>query len=243
MRHLLSAAPALVLATTGSAFGATFNLNWLNMAPTPIGSSVPNNSVYNLPGVGNVTISYAFTGSFTDNRGTNATMQNGSVVSGPDTYQWGAHETFGATNLGSTSGTWNITYTFPSLQPAGSIYLGVLGLGATTSFGGGATTATVNQNGTFLGDWSGGNNFGATQFTSGAGTFQMQNSVAGAGGQDPWWNTQLGIVRINDPISSLTVHVSQLSGDGIGLNIASVPAPGATALLGIAGVIAARRRR
>lgn len=247
MRHAIMSSTALLLAATGSAHGVVVNLNWLNMAPTPFGSSVPNGSVFNLPGAGAVTVTYSIPPGFVDNRGTNATMQNGNVVSGPNTYQWGAHETFGATYFGPggvVTAPWSITYTFTNPQPAGAIYLGVLGLGRTSSFGGGATTVTVNQNGTFLGDWSGGNNYGATQFTGGVGTFQMQNSVSGPGGQDPWWNTQLGIVQINDPINSLTVNFSHLSGDGVGLNIAAVlPAPGACALLGGAALVATRRRR
>lgn len=232
-----------VLLATSSASAALYPLTWLDMSPTAMGSSVPNNSVFNMPGVGNVTLSYSFSGTFVDNRGTNPLFQNGSVTSGSDTYSWGPHETFGATNLGNSAGTWSITYTFTNPQPAGAIYLGVMGLGRTSSFGGGMTTATVQQNGTFLGDWSGGGNYGATQFTGGPGTFQMNNSVTGAGGADPWWNSQLGVVRIDDPISSLTVNISQLGGDGIGLNIAAVPTPGAAALVGVGGMISATRRR
>ena len=97
------------------------------------------------------------------------------------------------------------------------VYVGASGMGRRRALG--ATVVTVNQNGTFLGDWSGGGNYGPTQLTGGAGVFQMQNSLTGPGGQDPWWNTPLGVVRIDDAISSLTVNFSQIRGDGIGFNI------------------------
>lgn len=64
---------------------------------------------------------------------------------------------------------------------------------------------------------------GASQFTGGAGTFSVQNSVTGAGGANPWWNTQLGVVRIDDAVSSLTVNQSLIRGDGIGFNIGFEP--------------------
>jgi MYXO-CTERM domain-containing protein len=234
------------------AAAATFNITWLDMSPVPMGGGVPNNSNYFLPGVGNVNITYNIPPFFfAHSRGTNASFQNGSVVSGPDTFQWGAHEHFGATNLNNpntglpqTGDAWSITYTFPATIPANRIYLGVAGLGRTLNSGGLESTATVQQNGTFLGDWISGNNWGATDFIPGVGMFTMRNSQAGLGGADPWWNTELGVVQINDAISSLTVDFWQLPGDGLILNIGyAVPAPGAAALLGLGGLVALRRRR
>ena len=65
---------------------------------------------------------------------------------------------------------WTITYTFPGTLAPGTLFVGVAGLGATPSFGGGTSPAQVNQNGTFLGDWSGGcGPWGPTQFTGGVG--------------------------------------------------------------------------
>ena len=64
---------------------------------------------------------------------------------------------------------------------------------------------------------------GASQFTGGAGTFSVQNSVTNAGGINPWWNTQLGVVRIDDAVSSITVYQSQIRGDGIGVNVGFEP--------------------
>ena len=71
----------------------------------------------------------------------------------------------------------------------------------------------------------------------------MQNSLTGLGGQDPWWNTPLGVVRIDDPISSLTINFSQIRGDGIGVNIAAIPEPATAALVGLGALLVARRRR
>jgi hypothetical protein len=210
---------ASALPTAGSA--ATIPINWLDMSPTAINAPVPNGSVFFVPGVGNVTVTYSIPAHWTHGRNQNPLYTVGNVVSGPDTYTWTNYEHFGtiftAGDLGPESAT--ITYTFAGTLPAGMVFVGTIGLGATTSFGGGASTTTVNQNGTFLGDYIGDVTAGASQFTGGAGTFSVQNSVTNAGGANPWWNTQLGVVRIDDAVSSVTVYQSQLRGDGIGVNI------------------------
>lgn len=242
---MLTAVAGLTISVaTVPASAALYSLNWLNMAPTPFGSSVPNNSVFNLPGVGPVTVTYNLPATFTDARFTNPSLQNESVTSGPDTYSWGPQELFGTVNGVNQTNTWDITYTFSGTLAPGTIFLGVSGLGATTNPGGGYSVATVNQNGNYLGDVNSFGTYGPTNFTPGAGVFTMQNSIIGAGGADPWWNTQLGVVQIMDPISSLTVHFSQLGGDGVGVNIAAiVPAPSEGVMLVLAGMAALGRRR
>ena len=235
-----------------SAAAATIPITWLDMSPVPMGGGVPNNSNYFLPGVGNVNITYNINNFiFNHSRDTLPFFQNGNLPVGPDNYLWDAHEYFGATNLNNpntglpqTGDAWSITYTFPGTVPADRIYLGIAGLGRTLNSGGLESSVSVQQNGTFLGDWISGNNWGATDFIPGAGTFTMRNSQTGFGGADPWWNTELGVVQINDAISSLTVDFWQLPGDGLILNIGyAVPAPGAAALLGLGGLVAMRRRR
>ena len=244
----ISAGAAVCVLVCGSTASAVnFPLQWMNQAPVAFGNPIPSGSVFALPGVGAVTVTHNVPTQFTQARTTFAGNQNGTIVNGPNTYTWGPHEEFGAVNNTPSNPIvpvpWTITYTFTGLQPGGSIYLGVSGLGRTTSFGGGASTVTVNQNGTYLGEWQPGG-FGSNQFTGGVGTFSLQNSVTGPGGSNPWWNTQLALVRIDDSISSLTVNVSHIAGDGLGMNIASVvPAPGAASVLTLAGIAGLRRRR
>lgn len=245
-RALVCAGFALA-AVASTALASNYTIDWLDMSPTLFGNSVPNNSVFFLPNVGNVTVTYSIPPAFTDGRFQNPLLLNGTVSNGGNNYSWTNHELF-ATTLQTGPDPlvpvpWRITYTFPGTMPAGKIYVGVSGLGQTTSFGGGKSTATVNQNGTFLGDWTGGGNYGPTLFNGGVGTFEMENSLTGAGGQDPWWNTPLGVVRIDDPINSLTVDFSQIRGDGVGVNIGSVPEPASLALIGLGALWIKRRRQ
>lgn len=241
------AAAACVSLLAGTASATVFTIDWLDMSPTAFGTSIPNNSNYFLPGLGNVNVTYNISGSFFHARTTEPTLQNGSIAFGPDTYQWGAHEQYGAVLQTSSDPlvpvSWDITFSFSGSVPAGSIFVGVAGLGSTTSFGGGSTVATVGQNGTFIGDEDGGNNWGATQFTGGPGTFSMQNSLSAPGGQNPHWNSALGVVRIDDVVSSITVKFSHISGDGAGVNIGYIPAPATSVLVGLGGLAALRRRR
>jgi len=181
-QHLIKNARTLavgagILGAGSTASAALTTITWLNMSPTPFTTPVATNSNYFVAGVGNVNVTYSISSDFIHGRITNPSLQNGSITSGPSTWDWGAHEQFAATPQFGPDPivpvALSVTYTFPA-QAAGAVYVGVSGLGATTSFGGGTSTATVNQNGTFIGDWISGNNWGATQFTPGVGTFSMQ---------------------------------------------------------------------
>ena len=233
MRSLKSivAPAALVISSlaglASNALAVNYPITWLNMAPTPFGSSVPNSSVFFMPGVGNVTVTYSTPAVITNTRLQNPFIISGNLSAGGNTYNWSNFEAFAT--IFTAGGNplvpeiWRITYTFPATMPAGSLYVGVSGLGQTSSFGGGASIASVNKNGTFLGDWSGaGGPWGPTQFSAGP-PFTMKNSVIGAGGADPWWNTPLGVVRIDDATNSVTIDMSQIRGDGVGVNIGYSP--------------------
>ncbi|MBK9187465.1 MAG: hypothetical protein IPM33_00775 [Phycisphaerales bacterium] len=246
------AVTGLVLScAAGSALGTNYTINWMSLAPTPIGNPPPFVGNYSLPGVGPVTMSYTAHSDFLEARQQYGPFQNGSVVNGPDTYAWANHEGLARTNWGfsgAVNSSWSVTFTFSGTVPAGQLALTVFGLGRRNPLPGetvadAMTLATVNQNGTFLGDFNP-TAVGPTDYIPGAGIFQMRNSLTGPGGQDPWWNTGMGVVRIDDAVSSLTVHFDHTSGDGVGVSLGSiVPTPGTLALLSLAGLGACRRRR
>lgn len=214
---------ALCVGIATAAEGATIPITWLDMSPTAVGSTFPSGTAFNVPGVGNVTVTYSIPGNWTSSRLLTPGYTTGSVTSAaPDTYPWTNYEQFatifgGAVPLGPVVGT--ITYTFPSTLPANSVYVGTIGLGATTNEGGGMSTTTVGQNGTFLGEFVGDVTAGASTVIDTPGTFTVQNSVTGAGGVNPHWNTNLAVIRIDDAVSSVTITQSQLRGDGVGVNI------------------------
>lgn len=116
-------------------------------------------------------MTYSIPGSYVHQRQQIPQLQYGSVTPGPDTYSWTAHEMFGATRMGPTTPIttqWQITYTFSGNVPANTIYVGAMGIGRASEPVAGDSLVTVNPNGTFLGDWSGGGNWGPTLFTGGA---------------------------------------------------------------------------
>lgn len=251
-RMLVWAALALAFAVS-SALATPYTVNWMQMTPTPFGSPPPFSSSYNLPGVGTVQMSYTGPLSdFTEARFAAPLLQNGSVAYGGDTYSWPNQETLARTNWGYSgvlNSPWQVTYTFSSSIPAGQLVLGVQGLGRRNALPGEnplgcISIASVVQNGTYFGDWTGGGNYGPTLFSGGAGSFLMMNSLTGSGGVDPWWNTGLALVRIDDPVSSLTVFFNQTAGDGLGVNLGViVPEPGTITLLVLGGLAAIRRWR
>lgn len=245
----------LALAIVGSAASAAnYSVNWMQMSPTAFGSAPAFSANYTLPGIGLVNMTYSANPFLNESRVQTPALVAGSVTSGPDTYSWTNHEQLGRVNLAGPGPnvleSWFVTYTFPSTVPAGNVVLGVAGLGRRNPTNPGETAfdttsiATVLQNGLYLGDWTNGNNWGATQYTGGVGVFSMQNSVTGNGGADPWWNTGLAVVKVMDATNSLTVRFNHTSGDGFGVNIGVLtPTPGATALLGMSGLLCARRQR
>jgi hypothetical protein len=223
-RFTLALAALMVVACAGIASATAYNITWLDMSPTPVASNFPSGSSFNVPGIGNVTVTYGIPSDWTLARGQNPSFTAGNVVNGPNVHSWTNYEyvatIFTTGGLGPVVGT--ITFTFPTTLPAGSVYVGTIGLGRTSDDGTGASgvsTTRVLQNGTFLGDYVGDPTFGASSFANGPGFFAVQNSQTGPGGQNPWWNSQLGVVRVEDAVSSITVFQTALRGDGIGVNV------------------------
>jgi hypothetical protein len=214
---VLLIAVLISVACATSAMATT--ITWLDMSPVPLNTTPPNNSVYNVPGIGNVTVTCSIPANFTIARQAGAGFTAGNIgATETDQLRVVLHDLHDGPDP-LVPLTWSITYTFPTLLPGNSVYIGSIGLGKTTSFGGGASIYTVNQNGGFLGDYTDGGPWGPTMCISGGGTFSLQNSVSGSGGLNPWWNTPLGVVRIVDNVSSVTVQCSQIRGDGIAVNI------------------------
>ncbi len=251
MKRMLAVAGLVLAASSTSALASTYNVDWLQMAPTPFGTAPPTNGSYNLPGVGTVQMTYAAHSDFIEARSAIPQLVAGSVNYAGDTYNWTNHEEFARTNWGFSgvlNTSWSVTYTFPGTVSAGEIILGVQGLGRRDPLPGEnpadcISVATVLQNGTHLGDFTGSLNVGPTLFTPASGSFTMMNSLTGPGGADPWWNTGLALVRIDDAISSLTIRIDQTAGDGVGVNIGYIPEPSSAALLGLGAAASLLRRR
>lgn len=250
-RRMVVCLGLVLVGVVSSAVAANYNVNWMSLAPTPFGSAPPFAGNYNLPGIGTVQMTYSANPDFSEARVSVPALSGGAVAFAGDTYAWTPEETLGRTNLavsGLPISTWTVTYTFPGTVPAGTLILGVQGLGRRDANPGEnpantISVATVLQNGTHLGDWTGAQNFGPTLFTPSAGSFTMMNSVSGPGGANPWWNTGLALVRIDDAVSTLTVHIDQTSGDGLGVNLGTIiPEPTTAALFGLGALLGLRRR-
>jgi hypothetical protein len=221
-----------------SALAAT--ISWLDYSADP---SITSGSVYSIPGGGTVTVTHNFPATHFQNTTSPST---GGIVG----YNWSDWEFIGLHNPvpSATLDAWSLTFTFSNPQSAGSLYFGAIGLGSTTNNNalGDFSNFHVLAEGTYLGEYIIDPSGGATNFSSSPGSFDMRNSVTGAGGVNPHWNTNLGVVAINQTISFLTIDGTQVHGDGIGLNIGftAVPEPSA-ALLGVAsvGLLLVRRQR
>ncbi|MFO0859057.1 MAG: hypothetical protein U0570_00775 [Phycisphaerales bacterium] len=248
----LLAAIAPVLGWSGSLEAAGYTIDWMSWAPWGINNSggPPVTSPQNLflNGVGNVNVTFTQPApALSAYRFQSPTFLSGSVSSGGDTYSWTNHEGLARTNFdaGGSSRSWSVTFTFSNMVAADHLVLGVFGLGRLDlAYPNSITKASVAQNGKFLGDWGVGGNLGPTDFSSSPGNFSLQNLLPGdTTPGNPAFNTALGVVLIQDQVTSLTVNIDQIGQDGIGLNIGYIPAPGAAALLACGGVLMTRRRR
>jgi len=220
----------------------------MQMPVVAFGDTMPNsNTTFNLPGVGRVLMYYTpevntYPGNYTATRSQISTFTSGFVNKTGDTYTWNNFEFLGRTHNtpAEAAVTWTVTYTFLDHSvAAGSLALGILGLGRLDSVDPDyITTASVAQNGTYLGEYGVGGAYGSNLYTDGPDSFSLQNSLYGNGiPGDPSFNTALAVVSIDDDnITSLTVTFSQIGSDGTGVDIGfiqPVPEPATLFLLAL----------
>jgi len=250
--HIAAFAGIALALIASSASAVAYNVNWMQLTPTPFGSAPPFSGTYNLPGIGAVQMTYTAHPDFAEARFQNPALATGTLNYGGDTYSWTNNEVLGRTNWawsGVLNSPWQVTYTFPGTVSAGQIVVGTIGLGRRNPNPNESpidviTRVTVLQNGTYFGDWTGALNVGPASFSSGPGIFSLMNSLSGPGGADPWWNTGLSLVRVNDAMNSLTVYFNQTAGDGAGVNIGVLtPEPATLGLLAMGGLALLRRTR
>lgn len=250
VRVAVAILPVLASATTSLA--GAYTIDWMSWSPWGVNNSggpqIPSGQNFFLNGVGSVAVTFNQSPpTFSSYRFQSAGFLAGNLSAAGDTYAWTNHEGLARTNFNGSGSTanWSITFTFSNAVAAGRLALGIFGLGRIDQVvPGNITTASVAQNGTFLGDWGVTTNLGPTQFTGGVGSFAMQNAIPGdLTPGNPSFNTALGVVRIDDAVTSLTVDFSQIGQDGVGVNIGYIPAPGASVLLACGGLLLSRRRR
>jgi hypothetical protein len=251
MRRLVLAAVALASWSFGSSAvsASSYAVDWLDMSSLPVAGVVNDGTIYPLPGYGNVRVSYT-SGLFPVGPNPNWTrvaQGAGSVNHLGDNYAWTGADFAVAVNGFSGSPVKAYTFTFEFLSGptvAGEILLGVFGLGRNDSEAGSSITTVIGAyNTTFLGDHDLGANFGPTQYSNPvAGVFQLQNSVPqpGAG----FFNTDFGVVRMDESLTTLTFRVNHIDEDGIGFTVgrAIVPEPAALGVLVPVGALLLRRR-
>ncbi len=235
----------LASACSAPALAASYTIDWLDMSATGLAATVTSPSpTYYLPGYGHVLVTYDATPlNWTRNQG--PLLQNGSFSAAGNNYAWTTRDSVDAVNFGVDGTSLDYTLTFTLLDgpiAAGLLVLGTAGLGHSSAAG--FTTVTVLQNGTFLNDWDLGANFGPTDFSGGVGNFTVKNSLSAP--TPGFFNTDLGVTRIDDSVSSLTLRVHHIGQDGIGFNIgliSPVPEPATTTCAAAGLLLLARRRR
>lgn len=225
-------------------------IDWMALTPAAFGEAPPTTGYYDLSGVGAVQLAYTADTDYGQARVQNPALSTGSITSDSVTYAWTNHETLGRTLSWSSpwlSSTWEATYTFGQLVPAGQLIVGIQGLGRRDPSDDESpedvrTSAVLVEGGTYLGDWAGNGNYGPTIAVGDANGLSLMNAMSGPGQANPWWNTGLALIRIDVPVSSLTVRFNQTRGDGVGVNIGSlVPEPASALLLAAGGLFVFRR--
>ena len=208
--------------------GAT-QLQYMQM---PGSGNFSSPTTFNLPGYGNVQVTEATEpATFWD--------QIGAYNQSAGIYTWGT-DTQRLNVLNTSQGNWNYKVTFSFLNGAPDLSkLIVVPVGLARG-----TTARIDQQGSLVGEYSFGGITSTTLYNPGTQTFSSQ------GNGDPF-NTGWALFQLNQsdgPISSLSLGVNQISGDGIGFTLgyaSETPEPGTLMLLGtgVAGLFGVMRRR
>jgi hypothetical protein len=202
---------------------ATLPITWLDISTVPVGGTIATGSVVNLPGYGNVLVTY--TGTMNRTRGQHPAFQNCSVSSGGNSYPWTTLNTIDQVNFSDPPANFS-QYTFQFTFLSGDIAAGQAVLevhGLERVLPSWITTVTVYEQGFFLGDCNAG--LGPTYFAGSHQQFTLYNSNF----TDLNMDTNPGIIRIAGPILfgwSITLNVVQFGQDDIGFTvglIADVP--------------------
>jgi hypothetical protein len=226
---------------------ANYAIDWLDMpAVVANGATINSGAIFNMPGYGNVQVSYTSTAPIIWKTTVNSSAQNGNVPFGGDNYSWTAQSYMSGVNGNSGSSTTSYTITFNLLDGPivnSQLVLGVVGLGSGPGGGATDTSVTVGTNGIYYGDFDLGPASAPTQFVGGSGTFTMKNSIAApiAG----YFNTDFGLVKLSSNPSSIVLNVTQIKEDGIGFSLgrySAVPEPG-TAILALLAPLGLLRRK
>lgn len=196
------------------------------MSATPNNGVVSSGTIYNLAGYGNVRVTHTTFLNPTRVQGVSG-FHSGSITNGSNSYAWNSIDQLFLLNgdVGDSAVSYSVTFEFMNgLMPGGEGVLGIWGLGRTDlAYTNRISTATVNKNGTFLGDFDLGTSRGASSVTDNAGNFIVKNSLPGdLTPGNPSFNSDLAIIRIDDGVTSITINMVHIGQDGLAFNVGQI---------------------
>ncbi len=219
----------LSLALTVPHASASVSLEYMQM---PGSGSFNSPTTFNLPGYGNVQVTEnTEPATFFD--------QTGAYNQSAGNYSWGT-DTQRLNVYNTSQGRWGYTVTFSFLNGAPDLSkLVVVPVGLADG-----TTATIDQQGSLVGEYSFGGSTSTTLYNPGTMTFSSQGNADRS-------NTGWALFQLNPKdgsISSISLAFDQISGDGVGFTLGYVnntPEPGTLLLMasGVAGIGGILRRR
>lgn len=208
---------ALTLTTPASA------VDLVQYLQVPASGNFTSPSIFNLPGYGNVAVTESTEpATFFD--------QTGAYNQSAGNYNWGTDtQRFNVLNTSQSNWDYKVTFSFLNGAPDLSrLLVAPIGL----AYG---TTATIDQQGSLVGEYSFGGTTSTTLYNPGTMTFSSAND------HDPK-NTGWALFQLDQsdgPISSVSLAFDQVPGDGVGFTLgytSPVPEPGSLLLLG-SGII------